>query len=187
MTSSNLIRWGGIAALVAGVLFVIVDIVGLLVFGFDQGLGGVVIPYTLFFRSTSAPVAGALMLLGLVGLYARQSEVTGIPGLISFLMAFLGTVLAQSFVWANLLANLGLALFGVSCLRAQVYPRVAAILLILGAVINGATGTLISGPISFLAYVGTGADIIVNTAVAWLGFSLFFRKREEARSSDWQR
>ena len=178
MSSSNLIRWGGLAALVAGALFVIVDLVTLFVF-FDQspmeGFAG----FGLLVRSAVAQVAGALLLLGLVGLYARQSEVTGIPGLISFLVAFLGTVLAQSFAWANLLAGLGWALFGVSCLRANIYPRIAAVLLIVGALITGLVGTLIGGrPGSILVYIG--ADIILNVAIAWLGFSLFTRREQVA-------
>ena len=178
MSSSKLIRWGGLAAVVAGALFIIVDLITLFIF-FEQspmeGFSG----FGLLFRSASAQVAGALLLLGLVGLYARQSEATGIPGLISFLVAFLGTVLAQSLVWANLLAGLGWALFGVSCLRADIYPRIAAVLLIVGALITGLVGTLISGrPSSILVYIG--ADIILNVAVAWLGFSLFIRRAQAA-------
>jgi len=178
MTSSNLIRWGGLAALVAGVLFVIVNLLTLLVF--FEGSGAGVASYGALFRSAIAPVAGALLLLGLVGLYVYQSEATGAPGLISFLAAFLGTVLAQSFPPAILLASLGWALFGVSCLRAGLYPRVAAVLLVVGAVGTGLVRTLASaGPGTVLVYVG--ADIILNVGIAWLGFVLFMRRDEEAR------
>ena len=142
MSSSNLIRWGGLVAVVAGVLFVAVDLVSLLVLsleilGFEQNPseGGISFALLLL-RSTTVPVAGALLVLGLVGLYAHQSEAAGIPGLVSFLVAFLGTVLAQSFEPLILLASLGWALFGVSCLRARVYPRVAAKLLVTGAVLT---------------------------------------------------
>lgn len=178
MTSSNLTRWGGLAALVAGVLFVIVDLLTLLILFEDPGAG--VVSYGSLFRSAIAPVAGALLLLGLVGLYVYQSEATGVPGLISFLAAFLGTVLVQSFPPALLLASLGWALFGVSCLRAGLYPRVAAVLLVVGALGTGTVRAIVSaGPGIALAYMG--ADIILNVGIAWLGLALFTRRDEEAR------
>jgi len=62
---------------------------------------------------------------------------------------------------------LGWLLFGVATLRAGVYPRVAAIVLIIGAVI------------SFLPIPATG--IVLNVAVAWLGFMLF---TEQVRSDE---
>ena len=50
-------------------------------------------------------------------------------------------------------------MFGVATLQAQIYPRTAAILLMIGAVI------------SFVPLPGTGFVLIV--AIAWLGFALF--------------
>jgi uncharacterized membrane protein len=181
--SSTVIRWGGAAAVVAGVLFIIIDLIGLFVFGFGQRFSEVVVPPGLFFRSTVAPVAEALVLLGLVALYAHQSEATGVAGLISFLVTFLGMVLAQSFLLANLLANLGWALFGVSSLRAGVYPRTACILLIIGAVSTAVVSVLPrSDPgSSFLVYVVIGADIILNAAIAWLGLNLFRTRGKETQ------
>jgi hypothetical protein len=87
-------------------------------------------------------------------------------------------VLAQSFILADLLANLGWALFGVSCLRVRVYPRVASTLLIIGAVGTGLASALHRGESgSVLMYAVIGADIILNAAIAWLGFSLFAKTR----------
>jgi hypothetical protein len=180
VSSWNLIRWCGMAAVVAGVLSIAVDLVVLAVFGFGQSLGEVLTSFGLLFRSAVAPFAGALLLLGLVGLYARQSETTGVPGLISFLVAFVGTVLAQSFVLADLLANLGWALFGVSCLRARIYPRVASTLLIIGAVNTAVFGSLPrSEPGGVLMYAVISSDVILNAAIAWLGLALFTRSRGE--------
>jgi hypothetical protein len=181
VSSSNLIRWGGLAALVAGALFIIVNLITLLVLGFSPED---VTSFNLLVRSAIAPVGGALLLLGLVGLYFRQSEATGILGLIGFLFAFFGTVLVQAGnVWAGMLANLGLALFGVAILRAPAYSRIAAILLIIGAVITGVVSPLLSGrPVSVLAYVASsvGANLILNIAIAWLGFDLFTRRGDAA-------
>ncbi len=50
-------------------------------------------------------------------------------------------------------------MFGIATLRARVYPRVAAILLIVGAVLLGL-------PLP-------GVEIVLAVAVAWLGFTLF--------------
>ena len=169
MTSSNLIRWGGLAAVVAGVLFVIINVITLLVLGFGQD------PFELLIRSVISPVGGALLLLGLFGLYARQAEATDVIGLIGFLFAFFGTISALTGnVWANLLAYLGWALFGVSSLQARVYPPTAAMLLTVGAVITAPFSTLTAselGNVPVLA--GLCASTIFNVAVAWLGFALF--------------
>lgn len=179
MSSWTLMRWAGLAAVVAGVLFITVDLLSLFVFGFGQTFTEAIISSgLLLFRSAAAPLAGALVLLGLVGLYARQSETTGIPGLISFLLVFVCTVLAQDSILADLLTNLGWALFGVSCLQARIYPRVASIVLIVGAVSTAVASSFpMSEPGSALMYAVVGTDIMLNVAIGWLGFDLFTRTR----------
>ena len=129
----------------------------------------------------------ALLLLGLVGIYTSRSEAVGVLGLVGFLTAFLGTVLLAGALWFELFitpalaaeapellaAELGLpgfilmlllgavgwVLFGVATLRAGVYPRWAAIPLIVG------------GMIDFLPVPLVG--IIFFVTVAYLGFLLF--------------
>jgi hypothetical protein len=168
------------AAVVAGVLSIAVDLVVLSVFGFGQSFGAALISSGLLFQSVAAPLTGALLLLGLIGLYARQSGATGVAGLVSFLVAFVGIVLAQGSILAGLLADLGWALFGVASLRAQVYPRVASVLLIVGAVGTAVTSVFPRGePGSVLMYAVIGADIILNAAIAWLGLDLFAKGRGE--------
>jgi hypothetical protein len=184
VSSSNLIRWGGLIAVIAGVLLVFVDLLSLLVLGlevlgFEQNPSEGSVSFALLvLRLIIAPVAGALLVLGLVGLYAHQSEAAGLSGLISFLVAFLGTVLAQSFAPLVLLASLGWAMFGVSCLRARVYPRVGAKLVVIGAVLTGVIRPVASdGMGSILAYLD--AAILLNVGVVWLGFSLFTKRTKE--------
>ncbi len=169
MTSSNLIRWGGLAAVIAGALFVVINVITLLVLGFGQE------PFELLIRSVISPVGGALLLLGLFGLYARQAEATDVIGLIGFLFAFFGTVSALTGnVWANLLGYLGWALFGVSSFQARIYPPAAAILLTVGAVLAAPFSALTASELGNIpVYVGLGAITIFNIAVAWLGFALF--------------
>jgi hypothetical protein len=124
--------------------------------------------------------------MGLVGLYARQSDAAGPLGLAGFVVAFLGTALVTSLFWASLFIvptlaveapvlldegpppgffftlitfSVGWLLFGVATLRARVYPRIAAIVLIIGAV-------LAMLPLPF-------TEVVLAVAVAWLGFALF--------------
>ena len=64
MSSSNLIRWGGLVAVIAVVLFVIVDLTCLLLLGFGQSRNeGGLLSNLLYLRFVTAPVAGALLLL----------------------------------------------------------------------------------------------------------------------------
>jgi hypothetical protein len=46
-------------------------------------------------------LACVLLMVGLVGLYAYQSEAAGILGLVAFVGPFLGTVLVLGTVWAS--------------------------------------------------------------------------------------
>jgi hypothetical protein len=176
MSSSNWIRWCGLAALGAGVLFLIGDLI-IVVAGVDFHSAGsqTTTSYASVFLLWL--LAGALLLLGLVGLYARQSDATGVLGLVGFLAAFSGTVLVVGFFWYSLFITplvaaeapelhetigAGWVLFGVATLRAGVYPRVAAITVIVGAVL-----ALVPVP-GIMA-----AGMVFDAAVAWLGFLLF--------------
>ena len=197
MSSSNLISLSGLATVAAGVLLTIGD---LLIFATEtENLSEwrETTPYV--FAWLLYLLGGVLLLAGLVGLYVRQSEAAGILGFVGFLVAFSGTVLALGAVWGQLFVApllavqapgaldteptgtlavgftltfliifpLGWLLFGVATLRAQVYPRAAAILLIIGAVVG------------FLPIPLT--EIVLNVAVARLGFVLFTGRGEAAQ------
>ena len=187
MSSSNLIRWSGLAAVMASVLLLIPDIIDLYQPGeFSER----VTTGTYAFESLLRMITLVLLLpLGLVGLYARQSETAGPLGLLGFLVAFAGTVLVAGFVWTDtfiapelatsapqfletgpppgrslsfLVFGIGWVLFGVASLLARVYPPRAAILLIVGTVL----ATLAIFLVPF-------AGLVFNAAVAWLGLVLF--------------
>jgi hypothetical protein len=184
MSSSNLIRWSGLAAIAGGVSLAIAELVSLSFFGYDFSRTATTSTYALY--SLLIMITGVLLPLGLVGLYARQSEVSGALGLVGFVVAFVGTMLVAGFFWTSafvapvlaveapeLLAvrslpgffrsfivfGLGWLLFGVATLRAGVYPRVAAVLVVVGAV-------LIVIPLPL-----TG--VVLAVAVAWMGYGLF--------------
>src|SRR5215212_3126832 len=168
MKSSDLIRWSGLAATIAGALFIVMNLTALLSSSFGQGSLGLLI------RNVISPVSGTLLVLGLIGLYARQSEATGIVGLLGFLFALFGTVLALAGnAWANLLAYFGWALFGVSSLQARVYPPAAATLLIIGALVAAPFRILLAGSSPVFVYLGVAVRSVFNAAVAWLGLALF--------------
>lgn len=190
MTSSILIRLSGLAAVMAAALLLITEIVD-----YTQGGDpfGVAANASHVFESTLQMIAFVVLLpLGLVGLYARQSEAAGPLGLLGFLAAFAGTGLVAGFLWTNtfvapelarsapqllemgpppgrslslLVFGVGWALFGLASLWAGVYPRQAAMLLIIGAVI-GMVLNLAFLPVPF-------GGLPFEAAVAWLGVVLF--------------
>ena len=192
MTLSALLRWSGLAALVGAVLLAIGDLMH-----FAAGSGSYSQQATtasFVVHSLLLLLGGALILLGLVGLYANQAEATGPIGLVNFLVAFLGTALIVGVAWDELfvapymaevsprvldvaptgslalgfslsygLFALGWLLVGLDTLRAGVYPRTAAILLIIGAVVFYFSPIPASG-------------ILLSAAVAWLGLTLLSGK-----------
>ncbi len=197
ISSSDLIRLGGLAAVIAGVLLSIGTLLSFATKSENLSESATTASYA--FAWLLSLLGVVLLLVGLVGLYARQSEAAGILELVSFVVAFFGTALALGAVWTQLfvapflaveapgvldaeptgalalgftltflvLLPLGWVLFRVAALRARVYPRVAAIVLIIGVVI----GAL---PIPL-------TEIVFFMAVAWLGFLLFTGRGEAAR------
>ena len=104
MSFSNLLRWSGLAAMVGGALFVISELLDL------YNFSGAVDEENFSEVAATAPwVAEALLyllgtvllLFGLFGLYARQSEAAGHLGLVGFLVAFLGTALVAGVSWGD--------------------------------------------------------------------------------------
>ena len=174
----------GLAAVLSAVLSVIGDLLRLFV-DVESSETATTTPYTLVFLLYL--LGAVLLLLGLVGLYASQSEAAGVLGLVGFLAAFLATALLVRVLWFELFitpslatrapglaeAELGLAgfilvfllgivgwlLFGVATLRTRTYPRWAAVLLMVGAVV-----AFVPIPL---------AGIVFSVAIAWLGFVLF--------------
>ena len=187
MTSSDLKRWSGLAAILAGMLIIFSALLGFLRIDFGN-LSEVALTRTFTFYSLGYLFGGVLLLIGLVGLYTDQSEAAGSLGAVVFLTAFLGTGLFVGITWdqavgvpalareapellgpeapvplgfrlSSWLFSLGWLLFGVVTLRVGRYPREAAWLLIIGAVIN-----LIPRP---------GTEIVLAAAVGWVGVNLF--------------
>ena len=188
MSSDKLLRLAGLAALAAGAFSGIGDAMSLVVDleaadAASDASQGIVFGFYL--------LGTVLLLLGLVGLYASQSRAAGMLGFAGFLLAFVGTALTAGAIWFELfvapelaarapdlataqlgftgfvisflLAAFGWLLFAIATLRAGVYPRPAAVLLVAGA--------LVSFVPVFVEVPATG--LLLSVSVAWLGFVLW--------------
>jgi hypothetical protein len=195
VSSSSLVRLGGIAAVMAAVLLLaaeIVDAYNIDAYQTVESNREFLTTATHAFQSALRLTAfGLLLPLGLVGLYARQSEDTGALGVVGFVVTFAGMVLVSGFAWVDtfiapelarsapqligmgpppgralsfVVFGVGWALFGLASLVGGVYPRPASALLIVGAVIGTVVAlTLLPVPLVFLPF---------EAAVAWLSVAL---------------
>jgi hypothetical protein len=199
MSSSNLIRWSGLAALIGGVTIAILDVLEFVLYGGEAdsvaaATSTFAIMYVLYM------VATVLIFLGLVGLYAHQAEKAGTFGVVAFVAAVAGMVMMSGFLWSALtfgvwlaevapeivdseptgvaatmfmvtlaLFALGWILFGIASLRASVLNRIASVVLIVGSVWF------------FVAFmIGFPATVIFAIGLAWLGYSLWSIPSESA-------
>lgn len=197
MSSVNSIRWGGLAA-IASALFAVLSFVLYTAIVGDDRLSEAATSGVFFLPSGAQLLAMVLLLIGLVALYIRQAEMFGPLGVISFSLALLGTTLAAGALWSQvfvvprlaeaaprvvdqaggsvlagfllsfLLLGVGWILFGVATLRTRVFPRWAAILLIVGAVIS-----ILPVP---------SRALILEVAVASLGFTLLSERGTHTNS-----
>ena len=102
MTSSNLVRVGGLAAVAAGALLLIADVWNLLleVLGaYPENFSDIAVTTTWTVFSSMFLIGALLLLVALAGLHARQSEAAGAFGLAGFLAALVGTGLLAGMFW----------------------------------------------------------------------------------------
>lgn len=194
MSSTTLYRLSGLGLLIGSVF----SITGTLVRTFQLNpLSAFYTPAELltFF-------AALLALLSFPGIYLRQANWAGVLGLIGFVLMYavimvlgaasslvdaiqtpflaqhapgLGQPPAFFFVLiiSVLAGTVGQILFGIATLRAHIFPRGAALLLIAGTVVNFVSGFL---PIPFLGLVGEAVSLL---SFAWLGLTLFTERVAE--------
>jgi hypothetical protein len=196
MSSANLIRWSGLASLLAGVL----HILGAFLHPVGEDLAAINSPNWVPAHLVLW-VSGILILLGLTGLYTRQAEKTGWLGLVSFVLAFIGMAVGgglllivsiiipliateapaligqamtpPAFVLPVVAVGFGLGfiLFGVATMRAGVLPRWAGLLLIIGAVLQMAEGSPIDRML--LHVILTTGRVVFGLSFAWMGYALW--------------
>lgn len=191
MYSSNLIRWSGLAAILGGALLIVSDFLGFTVLSGD--LTETTATGTYLADGSMRVLAGVLLLLGLVGLYARQSEASGGLGLVAFLIAFAGTALILGTWWTNAFVAPSLATEAPAFLEAGPTGVLGVGFTLSFAL--GAVGWLLFGLVSLrtriypraaviVLIVGAvltfvplpGAGVVFYVAIAWLGFALFSRQ-----------
>ena len=100
MSSSNLIRWSGLAALVGGLLIAILSVSELVLFG-SQPDSATMASSAWVIVESGFLVATILIILGLFGCYARHAEQIGSLGFSGFLVALTGTVLLSGLAWST--------------------------------------------------------------------------------------
>lgn len=190
MRVENPVRLGGFAAILAGILLVVSDLLRLYI----VNLAGTAVLDSIFFVEGWVSVLLAVVVqLGLVGLYAPYARAAGILGLIGLILASVGIELTMGSsvavpfdrptvwpweteeYWEEPLAAilvlglsfvLGCVLLGIAMLRARVYPRAAVALFIVGALI-------LLTPLAL-------SDVIFAVALVWLGYAIYARRGEEA-------
>lgn len=169
--SSNLVRWSGLATVLAGVsLAVVVPLMELSVFSHWVGHALQILPMV-------------LLAAGMIGVRAFRGERLGKLGMVGFLLAFAGAglfaaisavfVLYEGF-WSRdsslfhgpeiaflMLLLAGSLLLCVAILRAGILPRWGALLLIVGSV---------AAPLHFLGAV------VFFAGWTWLGFALLSKQ-----------
>ena len=100
MSSSGLVRFCGLAAIGAGALLVVADLLSLTISPKGPSVESLTSgAYAV--QSVLKLAAAALLLFGLLGLHLRQAGAAGNLGIAGFLAAFFGTTLVVGAFWAT--------------------------------------------------------------------------------------
>jgi hypothetical protein len=209
ITIAKLVRWAGLAAVVAGLIFA-----GIQPIHPPDELASVTTPAWAIITPVKTAMC-LLFLLGITGLYARQANKAGWLGLAGYLLLSLSWALQTAFVFAEafivpLLATtapqlvdglLGLASGHASAVDLGALPALYAVVGIaymLGGLLFGVAtlraGVLPRWPAALLAVASAVtpaaallphqiqrlAAIPVALALAWLGFALLFERAKRA-------
>lgn len=213
ITTPRLIRWAGLSAMVAGIIFA-----AILPIQPPDGLGSVNTRSFIFITSVKT-IMSIFGLFGITGLYARQVEKTGWLGLAGYLLLtiFFAVQMCISFIEPTilpLLANVAPA-FVESALAmtsgapgpmnlgalATVYS-LASVLYLFGLLLfgiatfrarilpRGAAALLaVSGPLAGILFgllprqLDQLTGIPMGTALVWLGYALVSERREKASAA----
>ena len=149
MSSSDLIRWAAVGALLAGIAWLALGLIPLVILGQVALYFGGVATVEDYLLEILFSIALAGMLAGLVGLHARQAPNYGRLGTAGFFAAFVGVFFLLASTLATILAGrevldwlfilgfvgtlVGFVLLGTATLRARVLPRWRGILLLVAA------------------------------------------------------
>lgn len=192
MRTHTLLRWGGLAALIASIISIAIEIAFLVTIR-NQ-------PYSTAALTTEWPVlyvlrmiAVILLTLGLFALFARQTQKMGTFGVIAFIIATMGTMLIFGFAWTLtftfpamaesvpefldvhaaapstgvvltlFLVTIGWFLFGIASLQAKILPGAASWVVIVGSFM-ALVLNIMGLPMSWLVF---------DAGVIWMGWWLW--------------
>ncbi|NIM94392.1 MAG: hypothetical protein GTO18_11885 [Anaerolineales bacterium] len=167
MSTMNLYRWSGYAAILSGVLGIAA---GLMEFSSMEE--------TLILETTYI-IQSALMLFGILGVFAVQHEEVGVIGFLGFILAVIGTALlvggsweiagVPSYVWGGTLSGFGLLLLAIGTLSANVFPRWIPVVWILAVVVGlpsmmipslASITLLLASTLFAVGFIGAGVELI---------------------------
>ena len=197
MRTNRLIRWGGLAALLAGILSIALEIASVVTIR-NQAFSAAALTPAWSFLYAVRLVMIILLMLGLVALFARQSQKMHTFGVVAFVIASIGTMLIFGFAWALLfvfpvmaeavpafldtmanepgigivftlfLITIGWFLFGLASLQAKVLPAGSAWMVMVGAFL--ALGlNIMQVPFSW---------VIFDIGVIWMGWWLWSEQKQ---------
>jgi hypothetical protein len=190
--TSNLIRLSGLAAVLAGVFFLITELLDLLLYAaYSQELPSLAVTSPLSLLEGVVGLIGVMLLVvALVGLYARQSGAAGLLSTVGFVVALIGTALVMGRFWDSIFVEPVLAQAAPALIDAG-----PPLLVTLGGWLS--TGLFVVGWLLFgiatlrarvypriavvLVLVGTVltaiplplTTVVFGAGVAWMGLALF--------------
>src|SRR5215203_4912114 len=203
ITASKLIRWAGLAAMVAGICFVVLGLLHP-----PNVLSSVTTPRWTIVHSLALAMS-FFGLLGIMGLYARQVKEAGWLGLVGFLLLSLWLVLILPFTFFEvfflpLLATeaptfaagfLGIFTGSASGINFGALPalwQLSSALLLLGGLVFGIAtfrahvlsrwpAGLLAVAAAFLPHaIQPLVAVPLGAGLAWLGYALWSERREQA-------
>jgi hypothetical protein len=185
MSSSDLIRWGALGAMLAGVAWMVSGIISLVIPG--QGTEDIG-SFSYYLLETIFCIASVGILGGLAGFHALQAASYGQLGAVGFYAAFIGTALMLISTAATILAGrevlnflfllgflgtLGLVLLGVATLRARVLPQWCGVLFI----------AAVFGIPVYFALGNYGGAILYGLVWLGLGYGLWLERGTSAEQT----
>lgn len=198
MDTSKIIRWSGLASILAGVLYA----AAAAIHPAAEDAAAILTPAWVPAHMLGA-VSAICMLFGFAGLYARMAEKAGWAGFTGFVLVFIGSslLMAEEFQSASIAPlvaaqapaiiaasansssallfgvvflvgfSLGFLLFGIAVMRSSVLPRGSGLLLIAGLLLTFGGQAAHS--------IGVIAAVVLGLGLAWMGAALWSEKRPQ--------
>ena len=189
MSSSDLIRWGAVGALLAGIAWLALGLIPLVILGQVALYFGGVATAEDYLLEILFSIATLGMLAGIVGLHAREAPNYGRLGTAGFFAAFVGVFFLLASTVATILAGrevldwlfilgfvgtlVGFVLLGAATLRAGVLPRWYGILL----------SVAVFGIPVYFALGDYGGAILYGLVWLGLGYGLWLERGASAEQT----